>query len=209
MQVRNYGPGDADAVVRLARTAWEDPRAEPWTVREVRTHAARFPEGQFLVEDDGGEPVASCSSLVVPAREAFRPHTWGEITADGTFATHDPAGDVLYGADIVVRPDRRSEGVGKRLYAERRRLVRRLGLRGVAAGGRLFGYGRVRGKVAPWTYVCKVACGELDDPVLSFQLGEGFRVLGFLPAYFPDARGGGDAAHIYWPDPGRGSAAGD
>ena len=65
---------------------------------------AAFPEGQFLAEADG-EVIGYATSLIVQLDDDAHSYTYEEITGGGTFSTHDPSGDTLYGADIGVRPD--------------------------------------------------------------------------------------------------------
>ena len=72
--------------------------------------------------------------------DTLRPHTWAGITDSGYFTNHDPQGDTLYGADVYVHPDARGLGVGHALYEARRELCRRLNLRRILAGGRLWNY---------------------------------------------------------------------
>jgi hypothetical protein len=64
---------------------------------------AAFPEGQYLAEADG-QVVGYATSLIVQLDDDAHWYTYEEITGGGTFSTHDPSGDTLYGADIGVRP---------------------------------------------------------------------------------------------------------
>jgi hypothetical protein len=51
-------------------------------------------------------------------------------------------------------------------------------------------------------YVKKVLWGDLVDPVLSFQLREGFRFCGIMSDYLPeDADSCGQASLIAWVNP--------
>jgi len=93
-------------------------------------------------------------------------------------------------------------GIGKKLYAARRELVRRLGLRRSRAGARLRGYHRRAAKMSPEEYVAAVVRGELRDPTLSFQLREGFEVLAVVNSYLRnDPESLGYAAIIEWLNP--------
>jgi hypothetical protein len=56
--------------------------------------------------------------------------------------------------------------------------------------------------MSPAEYVARVIRGELGDPVLSFQLGQGFEVLGVVADYLPGDTGSlGHAALIEWLNP--------
>ena len=47
-------------------------------------------------------------------------------------------------------------------------------------GGRLFNYCEYADKMSPYEYAEKVIKGELRDPVLSFELDIGFKLLKYL-----------------------------
>lgn len=125
-------------------------------------------------------------------------HTFREMIDDGWYGHHDPDGAWYYGADISVHPDVRGRGVGGRLYDARKDLVRRLGRRGIVAGGVLPGYPRHRERMSVEAYVRAVVAGELSDPTLSFQLRHGFRVVGLLEGYIEDEASDDWATLIVW-----------
>ena len=104
----------------------------------------------------------------------------------------------------MVDPQLRRGGVGSALYEARRGLVRRLGLTRIRAGARLSLYHRWADRMSAEAYVERVVAGELEDPVLRFQLRQGFRVLAVVADYLPqDPASLGYAAVIEWlrPDP--------
>src|SRR5690606_17292333 len=100
-------------------------------------------------------------------------HSYDEITGVGTFGTHDPAGDTLYGADIAVVPDWRGKGLAARLYKRRKALLKRFNLRRMVAGGRLPGYSEHAKRLGPMQYVEAVRQGMLRDQALSAHLKAG------------------------------------
>ena len=97
-----------------------------------------------------------------------------------------------------MHPDYRGHGLGRRLYDARKGVVRRLGRRGIVAGGMLPGYAEHKGSLSAHEYVQKVVAGELTDPTLSFQLKNGFAVRGLLEGYLDDAASDGWATLIVW-----------
>jgi GNAT superfamily N-acetyltransferase len=118
------------------------------------------------------------------------------------FTNHDPhAGDSLYGADISTHPKYRHEGIGSMLYDARKELVIRLNLRRMIAGGRLFNYGEYVDRMSPLEYAQRVIRGELRDPVLSFELANGFRFIKILSNYLDDVRSNNYASFIEWLNP--------
>lgn len=178
--------------------------SKPWTVEQLASHLRVFPEGQLVAEDrESGELVGMASSLIVRWDDYAFDAEWREWTAHGTFTNHDPAvGRTLYGAEVMVDPARQRLGIGKQIYAARRELVRRLGLRRIRAGGRLRGYHRHAGELSPEAYVERVVRGELHDPTLTFQLREGFEVLAVVRGFLRhDAESLGYAAIIEWLNP--------
>jgi GNAT superfamily N-acetyltransferase len=127
-------------------------------------------------------------SLIVVLDDDSPWYSYGEITGDGTFGTHDPTGDTLYGADIAVHPDFRGRGVAGKLYEGRLAILRRFDLRRMVAGGRIPGYREYAGRMSAEEYIERVTKGELKDPALSTHLKVGYRVLGLHMGYLHDAQ---------------------
>jgi hypothetical protein len=117
------------------------------------------------------------------------------------FTNHNSNGDSLYGADISTHPKHRHEGMGGMLYEARKELATMLNLRRMIAGGRLFNYSEYADRMSPFEYANKVIAGELKDPVLSFELGNGFRFIKILPNYLDDVRSLNYASFIEWLNP--------
>lgn len=150
---------------------------ELFTAPKFQQHIRLFPEGQFvaLARVNGQEiPVGSTSTFLTTWKFANTPHTFLEAIDSGWFSNHNPNGDWLYGADISVLPAYRGFGIGRKLYAARAELVRRMNLRGEVAGGMIPGYEHFRGKLTVEHYVDKVKDGEIFDPTLSVQMKNGF-----------------------------------
>lgn len=146
-----------------------------------------FPEGQ-LVAVRRGRVVGYAMSLIVTLDDDSPWYSYGEITGDGTFSTHEPAGDTLYGADIAVHPDFRGQGVASRLYEGRKAILQRFDLRRMVAGGRIPGYRVHAGRMSAEEYIERVSRGDLRDPALSVHLKAGYRVLGVHMGYLHDAQ---------------------
>lgn len=197
--VRNTRPEDFDDIIALSRKVY--PTAPPWGKDQLASHLKVFPEGQFVaVEETSGRIVGMAASLIVNWSDYDMKVNWRDITDAGMFTNHDPeTGRTLYAAEVMVDPDMQGRGIGKRLYAARRELTRRLGLLRIRAGARLRGYAAVADRMTPEEYVRKVVNRELGDPTLSFQLKQGFRVIGVVRDYLPnDPASCGHAAVIEW-----------
>lgn len=172
-----------------------------WNEGQLRSHIARFPQGQ-LVADGNGVPMGAISTFIVSrTRNPLEAHTWLGITEDGTFAGHDPGGDTLYLADIYVDPAAWGKGVSQMLYAALRDLCVGLGLRRIVAGGRLWGYHEHAAKLTPQEYIARVLRGELRDRVLGSQIKAGFVVRGVLVGYLRDPRSNDFATLLEWVRP--------
>lgn len=158
-----------------------------WHESELQNHLRIFPEGQ-CVADLNGQIIGSATTLIVMLEPEYKDHSWKEITSDGMITNHDPRGDSLYGADISTHPKYRHEHIGKNLYDFRKEIVKKLNLRRMIGAGRLFNYCDHAANMTALEYAQRVIKGELRDPVLSFELENGFRFIKILPNYLDDVR---------------------
>lgn len=163
-------------------------------------HWELFPDGEFvaLVE---GKIVGLGSGFLTDFDFEHPGHTFNEMMSGGWYSHHDPDGEWYYGTDISVHPGYRGMGIGKLLYDARKELVMRSNRRGIVAGGVLPGYPRYRDEMSIRKYVEKVVAGELWDSTLSFQLRNGFEVLGMLENYIEDSASDNWATLIRWENP--------
>lgn len=197
--IRNTRPEDIERVAELQRRIY--PTIVPFTHAQFEQHQQVFPEGQFVAELDGRIVGAACS-LIVMWDDYGLDHTWREVTGSGSFRTHNPGRKTLYGAEVFVDPSIRRLGIGRSLYTARRRLCRELNLRRIIAAGRLPGYHRYAREMTAHSYAMRVMWGDIDDPVLRFQLRQGFQFCGVLDGYLPDdVESSGYAALIVWLNP--------
>jgi GNAT superfamily N-acetyltransferase len=171
-----------------------------WPASFLKNHIRIFSEGQLCAEING-QIVASASSLVVTLRPQYPEHTWHEITGGGLFTTHDPKGDTLYDADISTHPEYQRKGIGTMLYNVRKNLAIRMNLRRIVIGGRLFNYYKYANKLSAIEYSKMVIKGEIEDPVLLFQLKNGFKFIKVLPNYLYDRRSLNYSNFLEWLNP--------
>jgi ribosomal protein S18 acetylase RimI-like enzyme len=201
--IRNTRPDDIEKIVKLQQESFPILARYDniWHPEELKSHLQIFPQGQLVVVEEDGEVVGSASTLIVTLNPEYAEHTWKGITSDGMFTDHNPNGDSFYGADISTHPKFRHEGIGSMLYGARKELVLRLGLRRMISGGRLFNYQDYADKMSAFEYANKVINGELHDPVLSFELDNGFKFIKILPEYLDDIRSQNYASFIEWLNP--------
>ena len=196
-------PDHADALEALQIACYPTMGAqERMRAEHFLRHAELFPEGTIVAVEEGGDAAGRViglgSGLLLDFDFDAPAHRFRDMISDGWYDRHDPAGAWYYGADISVHPEARGRGVGRRLYEARKALVRRLGRRGIVAGGMLPGYDAHRYALDVPAYVDRVVAGELHDPTLSFQLANGFRVVGMLPGYLEDPASDDWATLIVW-----------
>lgn len=197
IRVRQVTPADFAGIAGLCRSVYRD--APSWAPEQLASHLKVFPEGQLVAEFDG-RIVGMAASLIVLWDDYTMDTSWRDFTANGTFRNHDPErGRTLYGAEIMVDPSLQGQGIGKKLYEGRRALVERRSLLRIRAGARLAGYHRYADRMPPDRYTRLVVSGELSDPTLSFQLSQGFAVIGVAANYLRhDPESLGHAAVIEW-----------
>jgi ribosomal protein S18 acetylase RimI-like enzyme len=200
--IRNIRIDDIDKILQLQEVSFADMAAYGmiWPASYLKKHLHVFPEGQVCAEING-EIVASDSSLVVTLKLQHLEHTWHDITGYGPFTTHDPKGDTLYGADISTHPKFQRKGIGTMLYNVRKNLAIGMNLRRIVIGGRLFNYYKYANEMSALDYSRKVIEREIEDPVLSFQLKNGFKFIKVLPNYLYDRRSMNYSNFLEWLNP--------
>lgn len=199
MNIRSMTAKDIEAATDLQERVYS--AIPPFTRQQFESLLDHFPHGQFVAELDG-KIVGLAVSLVITWDDYSLHHTWASVTNNAFFDTHDMSGRTLYGAEVCVDPDVRHQGVGHGLYEARRKLCLAMNLKRIIAGGRLPGYHKVADRMPPEEYAKRVIWGDIYDPVLRFQLGEGFNYCGILKSYLPaDDDSLGNAALIVWLNP--------
>jgi predicted amidohydrolase/GNAT superfamily N-acetyltransferase len=200
LEIRQARLSDVRAIADLVRRAYDDMPA--YTHGEIRGQINNYPEGCFIAKLDG-KLVGYCASMRLSRQLAFSDASWDEITGNGFGSRHYATGEWLYGYEMCVDPDVRGTRIGRRLYEERRALAERLDLSGIVFGGRMPNLRRSWRKVdGPEDYLGKVVDGKIHDPVLRFQLANGFEPEGILSNYLPeDKRSKAFAVRMVWRNP--------
>jgi GNAT superfamily N-acetyltransferase len=166
----------AEALERLELSVFDtiDP-SDLYHSDELALLAATFPEGNFVVLD-------------------------GDTPIDGV-SNHSIDHDWYYGTDISVYPEYRGRGIGRQLYELRKGCVRDLNKKGIVAGGVIPGFRDHKASMSAEEYVAKVVAGEFYDPTTTFQIENGFEVLGVLSGYVDDESVDGHSTLIRWTNP--------
>jgi len=194
-------PEWADTLEQVELTCF--PTADPadlYTSDLLRNLCEVFPEGGFAVLDDD-RPVAMGLGIRVDFDLDHYQHRMSEIVGEAGHEGHDPEGEWYYGTTITVLPEYRRLGIGRRLYELRKDVCRRLGLKGIVAGGVIPGYADHMNEMTAEDYVTKVQAGEMYDSTLSFQIENGFEARGVIADYIRDPAVGNWASLIVWDNP--------
>ena len=187
---------DYDAVISLQEKSF--PGMKVWTRAQFRSLLNRFSEGQIGIFYDD-KLIGSASSLIVDIDEYAEDHSWEEVTDNGYIRNHDPEADTLYGIEVMVDPEFRNMKIGRRLYALRKELCVRLNLRRILVGGRLPGYHKHKDDYSITGYVEAVTDKKLYDPILTFQLKNGFVIKRIIKNYLrEDEESCGYACLLEW-----------
>ncbi|MEK7690709.1 MAG: GNAT family N-acetyltransferase, partial [Bdellovibrionota bacterium] len=205
IKIRPLTVDDFDRLVELQLNCF--PGMTPWKQEQIASQLVIFPEGQICVEYEG-KIVASSSSLVLDFAMYDEYHSWRDIADQGYIRNHNPAGNTLYGIEIMVDPGYRGLRLARRLYDARKHLAKKMNLMRIVLGGRIPGYVTHKDAMTARQYVDKVITKELYDPVLTTQLSNGFVLKRLMDAYMEsDTESSGFATFLEWsnldyqPDP--------
>lgn len=199
--VRHATEADIPGMIAVARAAYPAFSIDQAAYeRSYGMQLKAFPTGQYVAM--AGERLIGYTTSLIVQLDAESPwYSHDEITGNGSFSTHNPAGDTLYGADIAVHPDWQGKGVSAKLYKARKHLLKRHNLKQMVAGGRIPGYAALRGQMSAQEYVDKVLAGQLSDPALNAHIKAGYRIDGVHYGYLNDQESLGYATHLVMPNP--------
>jgi GNAT superfamily N-acetyltransferase len=203
MVLRNICDDDIPKIVAIQRELYPEVAAgQLYIPLFLENHISLFREGQFCVELDGGI-VASATCLMVSLEPEYAEHTWHDIILEYGNPHSKPAagGDSLYIDDLVTHPNFRHLGIGTLLFNARKQVASKYNLRRIIGGGRIPNYGEYANKISAQVYVEKVKSGHIYDPVLTFQIRNGFKVIKVLSNYLYDPSSLNYATFIEWINP--------
>jgi predicted amidohydrolase/GNAT superfamily N-acetyltransferase len=202
--LRNATFADIPAIQDLVRKVYSQSFSGPavYSTAQLRGQQTQFADGQFVALYEG-KIVGFCATFRISGELALAPHDWRTITGSGYASRHDPEGEWIYGMDVCVDPDLRGLRIGQRLYNQRRKLCQYLRLKGIAIAGRMPGLARrLKSVGSAERYLELVKEGRQRDPVLGFQMRNGFEPIRVLADYLPaDKESLGYAVQMVWRNP--------
>lgn len=201
--IRNICKDDIPKIVAIQRKAYpEVASGHLYVPLFLENHISLFHEGQFCVELNG-DIVASATSLMVLLEPEYAEHTWQDIISEYGSPSSKPAtkGDSLYADDIVTHPYFRHLGIGTMLFNARKQVATECNLRRIIGGGRMPNYSKHADNMSAREYADKVKDGQIYDPVLTFQIKNGFKVIKILSNYLYDPSSLNYATFIEWINP--------
>ena len=133
LTIRYATPEDFDELLRVEIETWSE---ELVSADAIRALLDAFAEGYFCAFADG-ELVGSLGTILV-IHDIQQPiYPWGQMTTDATFTTHDPNGNVMYGAALSVSGRFQGLGIGTQLLEQAKRFIVEHGLDGFVGGSRI------------------------------------------------------------------------
>jgi predicted amidohydrolase len=200
LEVRTALLEDIPQILTLTKNVYKN--MPGYSEEMLNGQLTHFPEGHWVaVMDD--LIVGYSASIIVQSDKAFKAHTWKEITGSGFGSTHDPSGEYLYGYETCVDAQFRRFKIGERFYNKRKQFVKYERLKGIVFGGRIPNFHKKKNKIKDVKdYIEQVKAKKIVDPTLSFQMRNGFEVIGILEKYIPsDVESEGFAIHLLWKNP--------
>jgi len=170
-----------------------------WKAEHLEHHLRVFPEGQMVALADG-KVLGSGTSMII-SENNWNSHGDFDATV-GTFLldNHDPKGTTMYGVDISVHPDFRGHGIGRKIYAARFELVKKLNLKRYGTSVRIPDFHtwhhQTNGGVKEYTQL--VSEGKVVDRTLTPMIKFGLKLEGIVEGHMNDAESGNAAAVLVW-----------
>lgn len=194
MQIRNALPADTESLAEVDALAW------PEGLRTGRagfeTRLATYPEGQWVAVIGGKLVGWVCCQRIAAADLERLPLTYAVLTDEGTFRrTHRPDGEILQLVGVAALPAYAGLRLGRILVDHAVAVARTCpDLRRIVGITRPAGYRRYATMPIERYLDPRREEGGPPDPVVSFHLRAGAKLVSIHPDFRPedrDARGYG------------------
>lgn len=212
IKIRQATFEDIPQLLQVEKAAWYE--GARLSEEQLQSELNIFPEGVFVAElrqDGPSKIVGLCCVMRMHSDNVDKISTWDETTANGYFTTHDPNGDMMFGANLSVLPGLERGGIGDRLFAYGASLLVRWGLPFGVLGERLpkfaeFNTERRRKGLEPFSVEQYLEHrddrGRIYDPQLRFYRSIPFlKIERIIPGYFPDPGSENYGVLVRWTNP--------
>lgn len=186
--IRHATERDLHSIAHAERLGW--PAGMAADEEQIAARFAAFPAGQLVAERDG-RIIGYASAQRIRGELLHRePLTYRALTDDGRFTrTANPEGDVYQLVGVVVLPEERGSGLARRLVDRQIAEARRMpGVRRIIGVTRPVRYRRYPEMPIDEYVALRNARGHVADPVLSFHLDAGARLVSLHPGFRPEDR---------------------
>jgi GNAT superfamily N-acetyltransferase len=186
--LRAAEPADAAAIARVEAASW--PAALAASEAQILARVQTCPEGQLVAILDGELVGYAAAQRVTQEFLHAGPLVYDRLTDSGTLAgSHDPQGEIYQLIGVGVSPAGRGHRLGRVLVDRQLELARATaGIRRILGFTRPAGYHR-HGDIPIDEYVARRDDrGKRIDPVLSFHLDAGARLVSIHPQFRPADR---------------------
>jgi GNAT superfamily N-acetyltransferase len=200
LTIRSATPEDYDDLLRVEIETWSEDLVSD---DAIQAGLNTFADGYFCAFADG-ELAGSLATILITQDIREPIHRWGQMTADGSLTTHDPNGNVMFGAALSVSERFQGLGIGTQLIQHAKRFIVEHNLDGFVGASRIPLYHQ-HSKMPVEAYVEKRDDdGNRFDPELRFYercltLGE------IIPEYmsgdWADPESLNYGVKVYWLNP--------
>lgn len=186
--IRHATEGDLHAIAHVERLSW--PVGMAADEDRIAARLVAFPAGQIVAERN--RRIVGYASAQRISNDLLRrePLTYATLTDDGRFTrTANPEGEVYQLVGVAVLPEERGSGLARELVDRQIVEARRMpGVRRIVGVTRPVRYQRFPEMPIEEYVARKNARGQAADPVLSFHLDAGARLVSVHPDFRPEDR---------------------
>ena len=185
VEIRVARKADVESIRELEKRVWPNFSASK---EMIESRISIFPEGQIIAIDLEKKIVVGylCTMFLGYETSDF-PHSWMEITGNGTIQNHDPSGKYVYGVTLTVD---KGYNLGMQLQVHGWYVIVKYHRRGCYLGSPIPGFASYKKKhpeITAEDYVFKKRRKNCPiDPELAYYHKAGFRIERVLKDYEPD-----------------------
>jgi len=192
----------ADEFIRINKEVWGNiiDSQYIWTKEMLMNQFQLCPHLLYCAFENG-EIVATASGIFTTEEDLRKHQSWLEKTGDGYYTTHNPDGNVGFGADLSVLREAVKKTSAKIMLALLLLTILGEGLKSLFLGSRIPRYHKYKHiKVEDYVFG-KRKSGKPLDPELYFYQKLGFEIVEIIPEYMEDPESMNYGVLIRWNNP--------